>query len=234
MKNIRMLLIEDNRLLREGIISIINDHDDLKVGTAHGTNKTIFNKIESYKPAVILLDIGLRNQNSLHLVKNMKKTYPDIHIVAMDLIPTQDDIFEFVKTGVSGFILKDATVSEFVKTIRTIANGKKVLPPPLTDSLFSQIVNKTINGPEDSSSPDLLDAVRLTKREMQVMRFISEGMTNKEIAKKLHISTYTVKSHVHNVLEKLALHSRVQIAKYAHTSKEFKKVIESISLFNDE
>ena len=234
MKNIRMLLIEDNRLLREGIISIINEHEDLKAGTAHGTNKTIYNKIESYKPAVILLDIGLRNQSSLHLVKYIKKTYPDIHIVAMDLIPAQNDIYEFVKTGVSGFILKDATVNEFVKTIRTVAKGEKVLPPPLTDSLFSQIVNKTVNGPTDDSSPDLLNAVRLTKRELQVMRFISEGMTNKEIAKKLHISTYTVKSHVHNVLEKLALHSRVQIAKYAHTSKEFKKVIDSISFLDDE
>ena len=229
-----MLLIEDNRLLREGIISIINEHDDLKVGTAYGTNKTIYNKIESYKPAIILLDIGLRNQNSLLLVKSINKTYPDIHIVAMDLIPTQEDIYEFVETGVDGFILKDATVKEFVKTIRSVANGKKVLPPPLTDSLFSQIVNKTINGPSEGSSPDLLDAVRLTKRELQVMKFISEGMTNKEIAKKLHISTYTVKSHVHNVLEKLALHSRVQIAKYAHTSNEFKKVVDSISLLDDE
>ncbi len=234
MKNIRMLLIEDNRLLREGIISIINDHDDLKVGTAHGTNKTIHDKIESYKPALILLDIGLRNQNSLYLVKSIRKAYPDIHIVAMDLIPTQDDIYEFVKTGVSGFILKEATVGEFVKTIRTVAKGEKVLPSPLTDSLFSQIVDKTINGPEDSLSPDLLDAVRLTRRELQVMRFISEGMTNKEIAHKIHISTYTVKSHVHNVLEKLALHSRVQIAKYAHTSKAYKKAAESISLLDDE
>ena len=234
MKNIRMLLIEDNRLLREGIISIINEHDDLKAAAAHGTNKTIFDKIESYKPAIILLDIGLRNQNSLVLVKNIKKTYPKTHIVAMDLIPTQDDIYEFVKTGVSGFILKDATVNEFVKTIRTVAKGEKVLPPPLTDSLFSQIVNKTINGPSEDSSPNLLEAVRLTRRELQIVKYISEGMTNKEIAKKLNISTYTVKSHVHNVLEKLALHSRVQIAKYAHTSKEFKKVIESISFLDDE
>jgi DNA-binding NarL/FixJ family response regulator len=234
MKHIRILLIEDNRLLRDGIISIINDHDDLKVKTAHGANKSIYNKIESYEPAVILLDIGLRNQNSLHLVHNIKKSYPDIRIVTMDLIPTQDDIYEFVKTGVSGFILKDATVSELVKTIRAVAKGEKVLPPSLTDSLFSQIVNRAINGPGDSPSPDLLKAVRLTRRELQVMRFISEGMTNKDIAKKLHISTYTVKSHVHNVLEKLALHSRVQIAKYAHTSNEFKKVIESVSLLDDE
>jgi len=229
-----MVLIEDNRLLREGIISIINEYDDLKVAAAYGTNKNIFTKIESYKPAIILLDIGLRNQNSLILVKNINKTYPDIHIVAMDLIPTQDDIYEFVKTGVDGFILKDATESKFVKTIRSVANGEKVLPPPLTDSLFSQIVNKTINGPSEKSTPDMLAAVRLTRRELQIVKFISEGMTNKEIAKKLHISTYTVKSHVHNVLEKLALHSRVQIAKYAHTSKTFKNVSESISLLDDE
>ena len=234
MKNIRMLLVEDNRLLREGIISIINEHDDLKVGTAHGTNKTIYNKIESYKPAIVLLDIGLRNQNSLHLVKSIKKSYPDIHIVAMDLIPTQNDIYEFVQTGVSGFILKDATVSEFVKTIRIVAKGEKVLPSPLTDSLFDQIVNKTFDGPDDTSSSPLFDAVRLTRRELQVVKFISEGLTNKEIAKKLHISAYTVKSHVHNVLEKLALHSRLQIAKYAHTSKAFRNVIESISLLDDE
>jgi DNA-binding NarL/FixJ family response regulator len=234
MNRIRMLLIEDNRLLREGIIAVVNDHDDINVGTAHGTNKTIFNKIESFKPVLILLDIGLRNQNSLHLVKNIRKTYPDVHIVAMDLIPTQDDIYEFVKTGVSGFILKDASVNEFLKTIRTVAKGEKVLPSSLTDSLFSQIISKTINSPEDSSSSDVLDALRLTKREMQVVKYISEGMTNKEIAKKLHISSYTVKSHVHNVLEKLALRSRVQIAKYAHTSQDFKKVIESISLLDDE
>jgi len=76
MPNIRMLIIEDNRLLRDGIISIINENDDINIGTAHGSNKTIFNKIESYKPAVILIDIGLRNQNSLILVKNIQKTYP--------------------------------------------------------------------------------------------------------------------------------------------------------------
>ena len=234
MNRIRMLIIEDNRLLREGIISIINENDDINVGTAHGSNKTIFNKIESYKPAVILIDIGLRNQNSLILVKNIQKTYPAIHMVAMGLIPTQIDIYEFVKIGVDGFILKDATVSEFVKTIRSVANGRKVLPPLLTDSLFSKIIEKAINGPTDGSSPNLLAAVRLTRRELQVMKLISEGMTNKEIAKKLHISTYTVKSHVHNVLEKLALHSRVQIAKYAHTSQEFQNVIDSISLLDDE
>jgi DNA-binding NarL/FixJ family response regulator len=233
MKKIRLILIEDNRLLREGIISIINEHNDLFVKTARGTNGTIFKKIESYKPAIILLDLGLRNQNSLSLVKTIKKKYPDIHLIAMDLIPMQEDIFEYVQTGVSGFILKNATTNEFVKTIRKVANGEKVLPSTLADSLFSQIVKKTINGPIDRSSYNLLEAVRMTRRELQVISFIAEGISNKEIAKKLHISSYTVKSHVHNILEKLALHSRVQIVRYVHTSKDMKDTMNSISLLDE-
>jgi DNA-binding NarL/FixJ family response regulator len=232
-KKIRLFLIEDNRLLREGIISVINEHDDLFVKTARGTNGTIFRRIESYKPAIILIDLGLRNQNSLSLVKTIKKKYPDIHIIVMDLILMQEDIFEFVQAGVSGFILKDATTNEFVKTIRRVSNGEKVLPSTLADSLFSQIVKKAITGPIDGSSHNLLDAVRMTRRELQVISFIAEGITNKEIAKKLHISPYTVKSHVHNLLEKLALHSRVQIARYAHTSKEMKDTMNSISLLDE-
>jgi two-component system, NarL family, response regulator DegU len=233
MKKIRLLLIEDNRLLREGIISIIKEHDDLQVAVANGSNEAIFKKMEKHKPVIILLDLGLRNQNSLDLVRIIKKQSPEIYIIAMDLIPMQEDIYKFVQLGVSGFILKDATIDEFLKTIRTVAQGEKVLPATLADSLFSQIIDKALNGSPEDTSPNLLKAVRLTRRELQIITLISEGRANKEIAKKLHISAYTVKSHVHNILEKLALHSRVQIAMYAHTSKSFKKIADSISLLDE-
>jgi two-component system, NarL family, response regulator DegU len=232
MKKIKLLLIEDNRLLREGIISIINEHEDMRVATALNTNEAILSKIKSFKPTIILLDLGLRNLNSLRLVENIKKDFKAISLIAMDLIPTHEDLYEFVQVGISGFILKDATTDDFLRTIRTVAGGEKVLPSPLTNSLFSQIVDHAINGTGGAHSK-LLEAVRMTRRELQIIKLISEGMTNKEIAKNLHISTYTVKSHVHNVLEKLALHSRVQIAKYAHTSKNFKDVISSISLLDE-
>jgi DNA-binding NarL/FixJ family response regulator len=233
MKKIRLLLIEDNRLLREGIISIIKEHDDLQVAVANGSNEAIFKKMEKYKPVIILLDLGLRNQNSLNLVRIIKKQSPEIYIIAMDLIPMQEDIYKFVQTGVSGFILKDATIDEFLKTIRMVAQGEKVLPSTVADSLFSQIIDKALNGSPEDTSSNLLRAVRLTRRELQIITLISEGRANKDIAKKLHISTYTVKSHVHNILEKLALHSRVQIAGYAHTSKSFKEIADSISLFDE-
>ncbi len=131
----------------------------------------------------------------------------------MDFAPLQEDLLVFVQAGVSGFILKEATVDEFLKTIRSVAGGPKALPTNLTESLFSQVVNKAVNG---SNPSKIIDSVKMTKRERQVIELVSDGLTNKEIAQKLNLSTYTVKSHVHNILEKLALHNRVQIAKYTN------------------
>ena len=224
------MVIEDNRLLREGITAMINEQSDLKVVASLGTTENIHQKIYTLKPHVALLDLGLRSQNSLQLVKSVKKNSSVTKIIVMDLVPVHEDILEYVQAGVSGFILKDATVDDFLRTIRTVAEGNKVLPPHLTESLFSQIVDYALASTKRSS---LIKSVRMTKREKQVIELIAEGLTNKEIAQKLHLSTYTIKSHVHNVLEKLALHTRVQIARYAHTNEDFDKIVGGISLIDD-
>lgn len=224
MQKIRVLLVEDNRLLREGIIALLKKHDDIGAISALGAHDDMSKKIRTSKSNVILLDLGLRSQNSLRLVKETKENHPSVKIIVMDLIPTQADVLEYVRAGVSGFILKDATIGEFVKTIRTVYDGEKVLPSLLTSSLFSQIVDHALNGVK-TLSPKIMESVRMTKREQQVILLISEGLTNKEIALKLHLSTYTVKSHVHNILEKLALRTRVQISNYAHSSSIFQDIV---------
>ncbi len=231
MKKIKLIVIEDNRLLREGITAMIKEQPDLKLAAAIGTNENILQKIDTLKPQIALLDLGLRSQNSLQVVKSVKKKFPKTKIIIMDLVPVQEEILEFVQEGVWGFILKDATVNDFLRTIRTVAEGNKVLPTNLTDSLFSQIVDHAVRGPKSSI---LIKSVRMTKREKQVIELIADGLTNKEIAQKLNLSTYTIKSHVHNILEKLALHTRVQIAKYAHTSEDFDEIANRISLIDDE
>ncbi len=232
MKKIHLLLIEDNRLLRDGITAFLKMHDDIRVDAMLGSIESIMQKLRSLKPDVVLLDLGLRSQNSLHLVKTAKINFPEVKIIAMDLIPTQEDVLDFVKAGVSGFILKDATIDDFLKTIRAVAQGTNVLPTLLTHSLFTQIVEHAINGGGTASSK-LMESVRMTRREREVVGLISEGLSNKEIAVKLHLSTYTIKSHVHNILEKLALHTRVQIAKYAHTTQNFQDVANTISLLEE-
>ena len=230
MKKIQILLIEDNRLLRDGISAMIKKQPDMQVVATIGNGENILALIGKLKPSIVLLDLGLRSQNSLDVVKLVKKNFQETKIIVMDLIPLQADVFEFVQAGVSGFILKDANVAEFYKTIRSVYKGAQVLPPNLTGSLFSQIIEHAINGSKPSA---IVEAVRLTKRERQVIELIADGSTNKEIAQKLHLSTYTVKSHVHNILEKLSLHTRVQIAKHAHLSESYKTAIDTTSLISE-
>jgi DNA-binding NarL/FixJ family response regulator len=218
MTKIKILLIEDNRLLREGISALLKKQPDMNVVTTIGNGENILNLVRKLKPNIVLLDLGLRNQNSLQVVKSVKSNYPAIKLIVMDLVPLQADVFEFVQAGVAGFMLKDISVTEFLKTIRSVNEGAQVLPAHLTGSLFSQIIDHAMNG----LAPRIInDSVRMTKREREVIELIADGSTNKEIAQKLHLSTYTIKSHVHNILEKLSLNTRVQIAKHAHISQTY-------------
>ena len=230
MKKISILVIEDNRLLREGIATILKKQPDMHVVATVGNGENILVMMGKVKPNIILLDLGLRNQNSLQIVKLSKENFPEIKIIVMDLIPLQADVLEFVGAGASGFILKDASIADFLKTIRSVYQGHQVLPPHLTGSLFSQVVENAIHGTIPSA---IEESVLMTKREKQVIELIADGDTNKEIAQKLHLSTHTVKSHVHNILEKLALNTRVQIAKHAHLSDSYKTAIDNTSLIGE-
>ncbi len=225
MKKIRLLIIEDNRLLRDGIQSILKAHKDILIIAASGDGKHTLLKIKELKPNVILLDLGLRSQNSLRVVEIVKKDFPDAKIIVMDLAPVQADILQYVKAGANGFILKDASLNEFLITIRTVSEGATVLPPLLVDSLFSQIIDHAVR----EGKTKLKEAVRMTIREREVIVLLSEGMSNKDIAQKIHVSTYTVKSHIHNIMEKLALHTRLEIANYSYTGDTLKTVAKSIS-----
>jgi len=210
---LRLLIVEDNPLLREGMAALLNQRPDLSV-VASGDSSLDIQETRHINPDVVLVDLGLRNRHSLHVVETLKKASPDARFILMDLLPVQEDIVEFVKVGVSGFILKDATIDDFVRTIHAVAEGTTVLPAPLVGTLFSQISQRAV------TRGQAVAAVRMTRREREIIGLIAEGLSNKEIARRLHIATYTVKSHVHNVLEKLALHTRLEIAAYAHRDTE--------------
>jgi DNA-binding NarL/FixJ family response regulator len=225
MKKIRLLLVEDNRLLRDGIVSMLKNLADINVIAVSGNGNDTISRLQQLKPDVVILDLGLQSQNSLTIVKIVKKNFPKAKVIIMDLIPVQGDITQYVKAGASGFILKDATLDEFLLTIRTVANGKNVLPPYLNDSLFSKIIEHALKG----GKKKLRDAVRMTKREREVIELIADGLSNKEIGQKLAVSTYTIKSHIHNVMEKLALHTRLEVANYSYTNKTLKTIGDKIT-----
>lgn len=230
MKKIRILIIEDNRMLRAGIAAMFKKQPDILVVSSVSSDENIQPIIEKQKPDIILLDIGVTHQNSLQLVIEIKKQFKEIKVILLGLVPIQSMVSEFIQAGVCGFILKDADALRFFKTILKVYRGLQVLPPLLTGSLFSHIVNNVISG---SNSTIVDKSVRMTKREKDVVALIAEGFTNKEIAQKLELSTYTVKSHVHNILEKLALSTRVQIARYIHLRDSGKSAVNDTSLLEE-
>jgi DNA-binding NarL/FixJ family response regulator len=229
MQKIRLLLIEDNRLLRDGIASMLKEHRDIRVIAASSNGDSNILRIHKVKPNIILLDLGLRSQNSLRVVELVKAEFPLAKVIVMDLAPAQGDVLQFVKAGASGFILKDATLEDFLATIRSVAGGGKVLPPTLNGSLFSQIIEHAVS----TGKINVNKAIRMTKREQEVIALISDGLSNKEIGHRLHIATYTIKSHIHNIMEKLALHTRLEVANYAYTDGTLtKELTKSISMMN--
>ena len=211
---ITVAIIEDNRLVREGMTDMLNELADVEVVLAATSLET--SRLKQANPRVVLLDIGLQDRNCLNVAKTMNAEMADSRVIVMDLLPVHEQIAELVNAGVAGFILKDATFDDFVGTIRSVADGVRVLPPRMTGTLFSQIAHIAVR--RGRAAP--LDAARMTPREREVIALIAAGRSNKEIAAHLHIATDTVKSHVRNVMDKLALHTRLQIAAYAHSQDD--------------
>ncbi len=208
-ETIRVAIVDDNRLVREALAAMLNRLPDFRVVAAPVAGSLV--SLEQ-QPHVVLLDVGLRDQDSLHAATALVKASPTAKVIVMDLLPVNEEIVEFVNVGVSGFVLKDASFDEFVATIRAVAAGEKVLPPRMTETLFAQIAKEALHRGGDEAIED----VRLTRREREVIDLIGEGLSNKEIAQRLNIATHTVKSHVRNVMEKLTLHTRLQISAYYH------------------
>jgi DNA-binding NarL/FixJ family response regulator len=212
-KRIRVLVIDDNRLVREGLAALLDAEPDLKV-VATADDRTIgLRDLREHAPDIVLVDAALDNGDGSAFVEALHSTAPESRVIVMDLLPAPEDVIEFVKAGANGFVMKDATVADLMSTVRSVAQGKDVVPAALTGTLLSHIAQQTA---ALRRIPGLAESVRMTKREREIMNLIAEGMSNKEIGQRLQIATYTVKSHVHNILEKLALHTRLQIAAFTH------------------
>ncbi len=211
MKRTHVLLIEENRILREEISAMLRNENDISVGIVQNGGL-----IPLTAPhAVILLSIVESSRLCLQNIRQIKTDLPLSKVVIINVVPHQNDIIDFVENGVHGFIMKDATGSVFTETIRSVDAGRYVLPPCLTAHLFAKITDQTVRATQPSVP---LSTVHVSKREQEIMSLITEGLSNNEIALALNLSVFTVKSHVHNILNKLAMNTRIQISKYSHSS----------------
>lgn len=213
---ISIVVIDDNRLLREGIALMIRSQPGFTVLAASADVTEALAQVREGNPEIVLVDLGLEDHDTLALTATINRDVPSARVIVMGLLAAQEDVANFVRAGASGFIMKDASFDEFCATIRAVAAGAEVLPAALTSSLFTQIVTNLPRG----NTAAVLQAVQLTPREVEVIDLLGEGLSNKEIATRLNIAIHTVKSHVHNVLEKLALRSRLEVAAFRHRLRE--------------
>lgn len=211
-ETIRLIIVDDHAMVRQGLKHMLGMEEDFEIiGEAeHGDE--VIEKVLTLKPDVVLMDINLPGKNGIELTGELRRRMPAIKILALTADGDQYHLSQMIKAGASGYILKDAASETLYEAIKTVARGDAYLPPHLLSVVLNEfrrtaVVEKKMVPPEE---------LKLTPREIEIIGYIAHGENNKEIAKKLFISEKTVKNHVSNILRKMNLEDRTQVAVYAY------------------
>ncbi|MCB0262684.1 MAG: response regulator transcription factor [Calditrichaeota bacterium] len=208
--------MDDNRLFREGLVSMLNDHDDFLVTGSAANGNVALAEIEKTKPDIALIDIGMPEKDGIEVTQALHNDLPDVKVIILGMPDLSDEIMTCIEAGASGYVLKESSFDHLVETIRLAYRGETFCSPKMAASLFSRVAELVAN-----KSPK--ESVKLTPREIEVISKIAEGLSNKEIAQNLSIETQTVKNHIHNILDKLQLHNRLEAVVYARERDLLKK-----------
>ena len=207
MKPVRILVVDDENVVREGFVTILSLQPDMEVVGEAQDGIQALQVARKTKPDVVLLDMRMPKQDGLETIPKLKQLLPDIRILVLTSFAESDRVYQAIKSGALGYLLKDATRNQLLEAIRDVADGKASLLP----SIAMKVIHE-IDHPEELS----YTADPLTPRELEVLRLIARGMSNKEIATALFVNDRTVAKHVSSILEKLQLANRTQAALYAN------------------
>lgn len=205
----RVLLMIENRVLRESVKTALSSQPGLEIVGSLGGTTDVTGVVRRLKVDLLLINDLSPHDRTVEIVTEVTNVHSEAKVVVIDLVDTGYEFVELIEAGASGLVLKNATVDDVVCTVGAVLSGSKVLPSALTSTLFALIGERAAN----SSRTRWYESDRITRREHEIIELIAEGLSNKEIATKLNIATFTVKSHVHNILEKLSLQTRVQVVR---------------------
>jgi DNA-binding NarL/FixJ family response regulator len=207
--NIKVMIVDDHALWREGIIKILSLEPDISVvGEAEDGGQAV-KLARNTEVDVILMDINMPNINGIKATRIIKSEKPDVNIIALTIHDQEEYLFELIRCGISGYVLKDVRPNELISTIRSVVKGKAFIPPSLTPKVFEEL-NRLSKREEDSGF-----RFDLTDREYEVLQQMSCGLSNKDIARRLYISEKTVKNHLTNIFQKLGVTDRTQAVLFA-------------------
>jgi DNA-binding NarL/FixJ family response regulator len=208
MDRIKVLIVDDHRVVREGLSAILKSKENIQVlGEAQDGQEAV-EKARSLLPDVILMDVSMPKMTGVEATRIIKREFPHIGIIALTMYAEQQYIFDLVRGGATGYLLKDSDSDQIVKAIQSVYRGDSLIHPAVASKILAEFSLMTQKKGKKSGWVEH----DLTEREITVLRLVADGKTNKEIANHLDLSEKTVKNHVRNIFHKLQVYDRTQAA----------------------
>jgi DNA-binding NarL/FixJ family response regulator len=208
---IRVLIADDQALFRRGLYVVLGTEDQIDVVAEAENGEEAIAKVEELAPDVVLMDVRMPRVNGIDAARQIRDISPSTKILMLTVSDEEDDLYEAIKAGANGYLLKEISVEEVAEAIRAVVQGQSLISPSMASKLLNEFNSLAKKADERQQFP----APTLTSRELEVLKLVAKGMSNREIADDLFISENTVKNHVRNILEKLHLHSRMEAVIYA-------------------
>ena len=212
---IRVLIVDDHALFRRGLQMVLEQETDIAVVGEAGDGAEAIAVVQESMPDVVLMDVRMPKRGGIEATKQIKELAPHSKILMLTVSDEDADLYDSIKAGATGYLLKDTSIEEVGDAIRKVQDGQSLISPSMASKLLSEFATMVKRADEKQAAP----APRLTDREMEVLKLVAKGRNNRDIAKELFISENTVKNHIRNSLEKLHLHSRMEAVVYAVREK---------------
>ncbi|MEO7430381.1 MAG: response regulator transcription factor [Acidimicrobiales bacterium] len=212
---IRVMICDDHALFRRGLVMVLESEDGIEVVGEAEDGQDAIARVEDLAPDVVLMDVRMPRLSGIEATRAIAEMVPAAKILMLTVSDEEEDLYAAIKAGATGYLLKEISIEEVATAIRAVVGGQSLISPSMASKLLTEFTSLAKRADDRQSVP----TPRLTDRELEVLKLVAEGMSNREIAGELFISENTVKNHVRNILEKLHLHSRMEAVVYAVREK---------------
>ena len=212
---VRVLIADDDDLMRAGLKSVLSSDPAIELVGEAADGRAAIEQVHALRPHVVLMDVRMPRRGGIEATQAIKDLIPHVKILMLTISDEEADLYDAIKAGANGYLLKEISIEEVANAIRSVAQGQSLISPSMASKLLNEFATMVKRADEKQQLP----TPRLTDREMEVLKLVAKGHNNRDIAKELYISENTVKNHIRNILEKLHLHSRMEAVVYAVREK---------------
>ena len=209
------MVVDDHALFRRGLDRVLSDEPDIEVVGEAGDGVEAVGRVRELTPDVVIMDVRMPRATGIEAARTIRAMVPETKVIMLTVSDLEEDLYEAVKAGANGYLLKEVSIGEVADAVRAVAAGHSLVSPSMASKLLTEFnaLAQRADERQRALSP------KLTERELEVLKLVAKGLSNREIGNELFIAENTVKNHVRNVLEKLQLHSRMEAVVYAMREK---------------